>query len=281
MRPLQWTKNLFIFAALLFSQNLGSLSMDVEVGFGFLIFCLLSGALYILNDLEDRKEDRAHPLKRQRPLASGKLRPSTAWVAFILLSLAGLAAAFILDLDFFAAAAAYVLLQISYSLKLKHIVLLDVFAIALGFVLRVVAGAAIIDVPISSWLLICTVLLSLFLAAGKRRYELRFLENARGHRPVLSNYSIPLLDQMVSVITASMVIAYGLYTISGETIARFGDRNLLFSSPFVLYGVFRYLYLIHQKGEGGTPEELIFRDKSLLAAIVLWIASVVFIIYGY
>lgn len=281
MRPVQWTKNLFIFAALLFSRSLGSLPTDIRAGFAFLIFCFLSGGLYIFNDLQDLEEDRTHPQKRRRPLASGKLSPALAWAAFILLSLASLTAAFLLNRYFFLTAAVYLLLQLCYSLKLKHIVILDVFAIALGFVLRVVAGGVVIDVPISSWLLICTILLSLFLAVGKRRYELRFLEDAGAHRPVLNLYSTELLDQMISVITASLVIAYCLYTISEETIARFGGRDLIFSSPFVLYGVFRYLYLIHQKGEGGTPEELIVQDKSLLAAIVLWIVSVVVLIYEF
>jgi 4-hydroxybenzoate polyprenyltransferase len=279
MRPIQWMKNLFIFAALIFSQKLGSLRMDARAGLAFLIFCLLAGALYVFNDLQDLKEDKVHPLKRKRPLASGRLSPGLAWAAFFLLSLISLAAAFFLDRDFFYTAGAYFLLQIGYSLILKHVVILDVFAIALGFTLRVIAGAAVVSVPVSSWLLICTILLSLFLAAAKRRYELRFLKNARAHRPVLFHYSLPFLDQMIAIITASLVIAYCLYTFSSETIAHFGSRNLIFSSPFVLYGVFRYLYLIHQKGGGGTPEELIVRDKSLLAAIVLWTASVVVLIY--
>ncbi len=185
-----------------------------------------------------------------------------------------------MGLPFFIAAAAYALLQTAYSLKLKHVVILDVFLVAAGFVLRVVAGGLVIGVPLSHWLLICTTLLALFIALSKRRHEIVLLEaEAASHRPILKEYSAYLLDQMISVVTASTVIAYCLYTVSPETIAKFGTPNLIFTMPFVLYGIFRYLYLVHKKGQGGSPEEMILRDRPLLLAVALWVAAAMVILY--
>ena len=280
LRPKQWLKNLFIFAPLIFSQNVLQWPLLQSTLLGFLAFCLLSGAVYIFNDLRDLEEDKHHPLKSRRPLASGRLKKSHAWIAFILISAGSLALSYALSPEFFAAALVYFILQTAYSLGLKHIVILELFVIAAGFVLRVVAGGLIIDVALSPWLLICTFLLALFLAMSKRRHELVLLEDdAPAHRPILKEYSPLLLDQMISVVTASTVVAYCLYTISDETVAKFGTTNLIFTVPFVIYGIFRYLYLVHQKNLGGSPEALILKDRPLLMTLILWIAVSAIILY--
>ncbi len=280
LRPYQWTKNLFVFAPLIFSQNIFNAPYLFKTILAFAIFCLLSGAVYIWNDLRDIDADKLHPVKSQRPLASGRLSKTSALVSFVFLSLVGLGCALLLNMTFFILALAYVLLQVLYSAWLKHVVILDVLLIAAGFLLRVSAGAVVISVDISEWLLICTFLLALFIALSKRRHELVFLEeDASHHRPILEEYSPYLLDQMISVVTASTVVAYCLYTISEETVAKFGSSRLIYTVPFVLYGIFRYLYLIHKKGEGGSPEFLILKDKPFLAGILLWIASAVIILY--
>jgi len=280
LRPPQWTKNLFVFAAAVFSQKIFQIGFFLKTAGAFFIFCLLAGALYILNDILDVKEDRFHPKKSLRPFASGRIHRSQAVGLALILGVISLFSAFELNRNFFLACLVYVILQIAYSLKLKHVVILDVFLIASGFVIRVVAGGLVVDVPLSSWLLICTILLALFLAMGKRRHEILLLEeNAPSHRPILREYSAYFLDQMISVVTASTVIAYCLYTISEDTVRKFGTGNLVYTTPFVLYGIFRYLYLVHQKGKGGSPEELIIKDQPLCLSIVLWIAAVVLILY--
>jgi 4-hydroxybenzoate polyprenyltransferase len=280
IRPQQWLKNLFIFAPLIFSENIFHRSMFLQSLLAFVVFCLLSGALYILNDLKDIEEDRLHPIKSKRPLAAGRLKKSQAITAFVVLSFVSLLLAAMVNRDFFWVCLVYFVLQIAYSFALKHVVILDVFIVASGFFLRVIAGAVAIQVQISPWLLICTTLLALFLALSKRRHEILLLdEEAMNHRPILKEYSPYLLDQMISVATASTVIAYCLYTISGETIEKFGTNKLILTIPFVLYGIFRYLYLIHQKAEGGTPETLILKDRPLLFDIFLWIITAALIIY--
>lgn len=280
LRPKQWHKNLFIFAPLIFSQNVTEWPLLQRSLLAFAAFCLLTGAVYIFNDLHDLEEDRHHPLKSSRPLASGRLIKSQAWFAFILISSGSLAFSYALSPKFFAAALVYFVMQLAYSLGLKNIVILDLFIIAAGFLLRVIAGGLVIDVSLSPWLLICTFLLALFLAMGKRRHELVLLEgDAQAHRPILKEYSPLLLDQMIAVVTASIVIAYCLYTISDETVAKFGTTNLIFTAPFVIYGIFRYLYLVHQKNLGGSPEALIIKDKPLLLALILWIAVSTVILY--
>jgi len=280
MRPTQWMKNLFIFAAIIFAQRFFDIPLLLKTSGAFIVFCILSGALYILNDLNDIEEDKLHPKKSARPIASGEIGKSQALFLFCILSLISLFMALWLNKYFFIAAFIYFILQLGYSLRLKHMVILDVFIVAAGFVIRVIAGGLVIEIPLSSWLLVCTMMLALFLAMSKRRHELLLLEeNAAEHRRILMEYSPYLLDQMIAVVTASTLIAYCLYTISEETVAKFGTANLLLTSPFVLYGIFRYLYLIHQKGKGGSPEELIIKDKPLLVDIVLWIGSVVLILY--
>jgi 4-hydroxybenzoate polyprenyltransferase len=279
LRPKQWIKNFFIFGALLFSQNLLNEPLVIKTIEAFVAFCLVSSAHYIFNDLRDLAEDRLHPVKRMRPLASGRLKKGPAVAALVVIGAAGIALGASINRPFLIILVGYLLLQTAYSMWLKHIVILDVFVIAAGFLIRVVAGGLAITVAISSWLLICTILLSLFLAMGKRRHELVLLDKqAAVHRPILKEYNIYLLDQMISVVTASTLVAYCLYTISDETVAKFGTRNLIFTVPFVLYGIFRYLYLIHQKAEGGTPEALIVQDKPLLIDIFLWIAAAALIL---
>jgi len=281
MRPRQWTKNLLVFAALIFSQNLSNLPMVSDATIAFIIFCLLSGSVYTLNDLLDVKQDRTHPKKSQRPLASGKLQPPIAIVSGSILVLLSLVNAFWLNTNFGFIALGYFILQIAYSTALKHIVILDVLAVSIGFVLRAIAGAEVINVPISSWLLVCTILLALFLSLGKRRHEIILLEdNAADHRKILFEYSPALLDQMISVVTASTVVAYALYTMSAETIAKFQTDNLKYTIPFVLYGIFRYLYLIHQKSEGGSPEKILLNDRPLLINIILYLLTVWFFTYA-
>ncbi len=280
LRPQQWLKNFFIFAPLIFSENIFDRSMFLQTLLAFGAFCLLSGALYILNDLKDIEEDRLHPIKSKRPLARGELKKRQAIAAFVLLSFLSLLLAEVVNIEFLWICLVYFVLQVAYSFALKHVVILDVFIVAAGFFLRVIAGAVAIRVQISPWLLICTTLLALFLAMSKRRHEIILLDaDAMDHRRILKEYSPYLLDQMISVVTASTVIAYCLYTISGDTIEKFGTNKLILTVPFVLYGIFRYLYLIHQKAEGGTPETLILKDRPLLLDIFLWIVSAALIIY--
>ena len=280
VRPGQWTKNLLVFAGLLFGLKLFNLSAVLAAVGAFVIFCALSAAIYLINDVADRESDRQHPLKARRPVASGAVSTSTAMATAIILIVAGLAAAFAIDVRFGVVAAAYVAMQALYSGPLKHIVIIDVLTIAAGFVLRAVAGAEVVNVEISHWLLVCTILLALFIALAKRRHELTLLaDGATSHRPILSEYSPYLLDQMISVVTASTLIAYVFYTISPETQQKFGTPWLGLTIPFPLYGIFRYLYLVHQRKGGGSPADLLLTDRPLLACVALWALSVTLIIY--
>jgi 4-hydroxybenzoate polyprenyltransferase len=280
MRPRQWVKNLFVFAGLIFSQRLFTASAWTALT-GFAIFCALSGAIYLINDVADRERDRLDPRKRARPVAAGRLAVGVAVAAALVLIVGGLVSAAILSRAFLITALAYVVLLIAYSAWLKHIVIVDALVVAGGFVLRAVAGAVVIDVEMSGWLLICTILLALFLALGKRRYEYVALEqDAARHRPILAEYSPALLDQMIAVVTASTVTAYALYTMSPETVGKFHTRLLPATLPFVLYGIFRYLYLLYQRRLGGNPSELLLSDRALLINTVGWICAVLLIIYG-
>ncbi len=280
LRPGQWVKNLFVFAAPLFGKVLFQRGPALRAVAAFGIFCCLAGGLYLVNDILDAESDRAHPRKARRPIAAGRLRPGPAWAWAAGLGLTGLAASAALDGRLFLAAAAYVLLQTAYSLGLKRAVILDVFIVASGFVLRVAAGGFAAGVTPSSWLLVCTSLLALLVAVGKRRHELILLEDRRGeHRSVLLEYTPAFLDQMAAVITAATVVAYALYVMDAATIQRFGSGRLLWSAPFVLYGIFRYLFLVYGRGEGGTPEEMIIKDPPFLAAIALWIGVSAALIY--
>jgi len=279
MRPEQWIKNFFVFTALLFSKNLLNLSKDIDALVGFIIFCMITGCSYIINDLVDLEKDKLHPTKSQRPIASGRLNKTTAIKITTIICLVSLSFAFYINSFFGIIVLTYFLLNIGYSIYLKNIVIIDVVTIASGFVLRVLGGAVIISVTSSQWLILCTILLSLFLGFSKRRHELVLLEdNATGHRKVLEHYSPYFLDQMISVVTASTVICYALYTMSKDTIEKLGTSKLIYTIPFVLYGIFRYLYLVHQKEKGGSPTEIVFTDKPMIVNIILWvIASTVFI----
>ena len=280
LRPRQWVKNLFVFAGLVFAQRLFTASVWPALA-AFAIFCALSGAIYLLNDVADRDKDRLHPRKRERPIAAGLLAVPVALGSATLLIVAGLAAAVALSPGFAVVALAYVILLTGYSVVLKHVVIVDVLTVALGFVLRAVGGALAIGVDISGWLLICTVLIALFLALGKRRHEYLTLEGeAARHRPILAEYSAGLLDQMIAVVTASTVTAYALYTMSPETVAKFHTQLLPATLPFVLYGIFRYLYLLYRRQLGGNPSELFLNDRALLVNTIGWILAVLLIIYG-
>ena len=280
LRPGQWTKNLVVFAGLLFGHALFDPASVALAVAAFIIFCALSGVVYLVNDVLDREADRQHPLKASRPLASGALSPGTALMAAVVLGAGALAASLVISGRFAAVSATYLGLLALYSGPLKHIVIIDVLTIAVGFVLRAVAGAVAIAVPISHWLLLCTILLALFLALSKRRHEIVLLAgNATGHRKILEEYSPYLLDQMISVVTASTLIGYAFYTVDAETIEKFGTSLLGLTIPFPLYGIFRYLYLIHQKEQGGSPSDLLMNDRPLLACVALWVATIVLIVY--
>lgn len=280
MRPKQWTKNAILFAALIFSRNLFHAQSFLIVLEAFILFTLLCGSVYILNDLIDIEKDRCHPKKSRRPLASGRLKPTNAIIASILLGITSLVFSFLLNIRFGMVVLSYFILQLVYTFSLKHIIILDVFSVATGFVLRVLAGAVVIDVPVSTWLSVCTMLLALFLSFCKRRHELVNLEaEAVNHRRSLKEYSPYLLDQMIAVVTASTLISYGLYTMSAETVQKFGTTNLKYTIPLVLFGIFRYLYLIHQKDEGGNPESVIVKDKPMIVNILFYLIVVGFILY--
>lgn len=280
LRPAQWTKNLLVFAALIFAEQLFDARAVLRTTAAFAIFCVLSGVVYLVNDIVDRHTDREHPLKRRRPIAAGTLRLAVAAGAAAVLGGAGILAAFALGGKFALVAMSYLGLQGLYSGPLKHMVILDVLALSIGFVLRAAAGAVAIDVVISHWLFVCTILLAMFIALAKRRHEIVLLaDGASSHRPILGEYSAYLLDQMIGVVAASTLIAYIFYTINPETIAKFGTDLLGLTIPFPIYGIFRYLYLVHRREGGGSPAELLLTDRPLLACVTLWAAAVVLIIY--
>jgi 4-hydroxybenzoate polyprenyltransferase len=280
LRPGQWSKNLVIFAGVLFGRRLFDPGAVIHAVAAFVVFCLLSGVVYLVNDLADRESDRQHPLKAKRPIASGALPVGVAIAAAIPFGASALVAAFLIGWPFAVVAMAYVALQLAYSVALKHIVIIDVLTIAIGFVLRAVAGAAAVNVEISHWLLVCTILLALFIALAKRRHEIVLLAGgATSHRPILGEYSAYLLDQMIGVVTASTLISYIFYTISPETQAKFGTQWLGLTIPFPLYGIFRYLYLVHLREGGGSPADLLLTDRPLLTCVALWALAVALIIY--
>jgi 4-hydroxybenzoate polyprenyltransferase len=280
LRPEQWIKNVFVFAGLLFGLQLFEPASVAAALAAFVVFCGLSSAVYLVNDVVDREADRQHPLKLKRPIASGDLGAGLALGVAAGLAVAALVAAWSLRPTFAVVAAAYLVLHVAYSQWLKHIVIIDVLTLAMGFVLRAVAGAVVIGVRISHWLLVCTTLLALFLALSKRRHELVLLADAAvGHRRILGEYSAYLLDQMIGVVTASTLIAYTFYTISPETEQKFNTDLLGLTIPFPLYGIFRYLYLVHKKEGGGSPTAMLLNDRPLLACVALWVAVIVLLIY--
>ena len=282
LRPHQWTKNLLVLAALLFAQKLYDIRALGAALSAFVLFCLLSGAVYLINDLVDLQADRLHPIKSLRPLASGNLSPGLARGAACVIATVAVAGSFVLGVSFGVVALFYFSLMVGYSLALKNVVIIDVLIVAFGFVLRAIAGAFAIDVVFSNWLLICTLLLALFLALCKRRQELTLLAgDASEHRRILGEYSPYLLDQMIAVVTASILVSYALYTQAPETVARVGTDKLVYSLPFVLYGIFRYLYLVHRKEQGGSPAKVLLNDRPILVTVALWAATVVAFVYHF
>jgi 4-hydroxybenzoate polyprenyltransferase len=281
LRPSQWTKNLFVFAGLMFGQRLLEPRAVLAAGAAFVLFCLLSGVVYLLNDVADRDADRQHPIKRLRPIASGAVPVSAALTAAFAIGLSALIGAFALRPLFGLLALLYLALLVLYSVWLKHVVILDVLTIAIGFLLRVAAGAVAVSVAVSVWLYMLMILLALFLALSKRRHELVLLaDGAMGHRRILGEYTPYLLDQMIAVVTASTLVAYAIYTVSPETTAKFHTDKLALTLPFPLYGIFRYLYLVHRKEGGGSPSDLLLTDRPLLICVALWAGVVAMVIYG-
>jgi len=280
LRPYQWSKNLLVFAALIFSGHLFEKSYLENSFLIFIVFCMVSGSIYIFNDIKDRKEDVLHPEKKNRPIASGKLVLPIAWSgAFITITLS-IILALLINQNVLYIIGFYLILTIFYTLKLKHVVILDILIVAIGFVLRAVAGAVAIQVYISPWLLVCAFFLALFLVIGKRRNELIVLkDDAINHRKILEEYNPKLLDQMISVVTATTIVSYALYTLDSHTVERFHTTNLIFTIPFVILGVFRYFYLIYKKDMGGRPEKILINDRGILLTVLVWIIVVGIIIY--
>jgi 4-hydroxybenzoate polyprenyltransferase len=275
LRPGQWVKNIVIFGALIFAREFTDLAKVERTIFAFAIFCLLSSTIYIINDIVDRDSDRSHPLKKTRPIASGRVKPVTAGLLALVIGSIGVGMSLTLPTNFLYTVLVFLGFNALYSLVLKKIVIIDVMAIAVSFVIRATAGSFAIDVPNSSWLVACTFLLALFLGFGKRRHEIMTLkEDAGSHRVALKKYSAYFLDQLIGVVTASTVVAYTFYTLSPEVQQKLGVNHLELTIPFVLYGIFRYLYLIHQEEQGGSPTRLLISDIPILVNILLWFLSV-------
>jgi 4-hydroxybenzoate polyprenyltransferase len=280
-RPSQWAKNVFVLAPLFLAQKLGDSQALNTALLAFFAFCMASSAVYLINDIRDREQDRQHPFKRHRPIASGTLPVGVAIVAAVALILAVAAVGLQIGLMFLGIALGYLVLNLLYTVWLKHVVILDVMIIAIGFVLRVAGGAAAIRVEISAWLFLCTIFVALFLAFSKRRHELVQLgDSPSAQREVLNDYSAPFLDQMINVVTASTVISYALYATSPATVIKIGTNSLVLTVPLVLVGIFRYLYLIYQRTDDHSPTEALMRDAPFMVNIVVWGLMVLWIVYG-
>jgi 4-hydroxybenzoate polyprenyltransferase len=279
MRPRQWTKNLLVFAGLIFSESFFDLVKIHQSIEAFLVFCLISSSVYILNDLADIAKDKEHPLKRLRPLPSGRLKITSAILGLVMLAAVALSWAFALDTYFGFLTLSYFGLIACYSFFLKSIVILDAMVIAVGFVMRAIAGPVVIRVELSNWLLICTFFMALFLALCKRRHELVLLgNNGSKHRQILDEYSTTLLDQMLAIVTGATIVTYALYTMAPETVASFGTRYLLLTIPIVLFGIFRYLYLVYQKNMGGKPEDVLLSDRAIVIDVLVYGVAVIAIL---
>ena len=280
MRPRQWvTKNIFIFAAIVFDKQLFVLDSFLRTLAGFALFCLISSSVYIFNDIADVEADRQHPEKKNRPIPSGKLPIPAAWTAGVLLAAVTLGAGYWLAPSFGYVMGLYFLLIMVYSKWLKHIPIVDVLVISAGFVLRVGAGVTLIQVErFSPWLYVVMTLLSLFLGFGKRRAELALLlQGAGSHRKVLDGYTLPLLDQYIMIVSGTTIVAYSLYTFSAPNVPE--NHSMMLTIPFVVYTIFRYLYLIEVKHAGGAPEEILLSDRPFQIAMFLWVATVIVIFY--
>lgn len=282
LRPVQWVKNVFVLAPVIFAEQLTRSQTMGRALLAFAIFCFAASTVYLVNDLRDREEDRRHPEKRRRrPIASGALSIPQAVVAAVVLAAVALSGSFYLGTPFLLLIALYLLINLLYSSWLKHVVILDVMAVASGHLLRVMAGGAAVAVAVSSWLLLCTTFLALFLVFSKRRHEILLLaDEAANHRSVLSHYSPQFLDQMINVVTASTVVSYALYAVAADTVLRFGSENLVYTMPMVLFGVFRYLYLTYQVTEKRNPTEAVLFDPPSIANVFLWGLAVLWIVYG-
>jgi 4-hydroxybenzoate polyprenyltransferase len=277
----QWAKNVFVLAPLVFGHLLGDPEAVGRALLALVAFCCAASTIYLINDIRDREEDRNHPLKRLRPLAAGTLPVSVAIVAAVVLGAAALALAVFLGRPFLVTLGIYMAMSLLYTHWFKHMVILDVMCISFGFVLRVLAGAAATDVHVSRWLFLCTIFLALFLAFSKRRHEITLLAGAAsGQRKVLDHYSPAFLDQMINVVTASSVVSYALYSVAPETVAKYNTQDLVYTIPLVLYGIFRYLYLMYQSPGERNPTEAILRDPPFLINMVLWGLTVIWIVYG-
>ncbi len=280
VRPQQWVKNGVVLAGVIFSGAAHDTNRLLIALAATGIFCLLSSAVYMINDVIDAEADRNHPVKSSRPIAAGRISPRTAIVSAIILAIVALVPAWLLHHFFFGVAAGYLVLNLLYSLWLKHIVIIDVMSIAAGFVLRALAGAVVINVVFSGWLLIASFLLALFLGFGKRRHELILLENGGAdHRRILRSYSSYFLDQLIGVVTPSVVVCYLIYVISPEVTQKLHTQYLYLTVPFVIYGIFRYLYLIHQEARGGSPTEILLTDRPILVTVLLWLVTVLLLLY--
>jgi 4-hydroxybenzoate polyprenyltransferase len=279
MRPRQWAKNVFLFAALVFDLKLLQPTPFLHTLAGFVVFCLASSVVYLVNDVADVESDRQHPLKRTRPIASGIVPARAALLAAGILGATSLAAGFLLGTAFGAIVSGFLALNLAYSFWLKHVPILDVFSVAAGFVLRVGAGVSLITVTrFSPWLYVCMTLLALYIGFGKRRAEMVLVAGtARDTRRVLDGYTISFLDQLIVIVSATTIVAYSLYTFSAENLP--DNHTMMLTIPFVFYGLFRYLYLIHVENSGGAPEELVFKDRPLMATLLLWGAAAVAVLY--
>jgi 4-hydroxybenzoate polyprenyltransferase len=279
LRPNHWIKNIFVFAALVFAQRLGDSVAVTRAIVAFVVFCLLSSVVYLINDVVDRAADRAHPVKRTRPIAAGEVSVPVAGAVATALALLGLGAALALGPAFGAVACSYLLMNLAYSLVLKRVVLVDVMLVAAGFLLRTWGGAVAVRVEMSHWLILCTGCVALFLGFVKRRQEIAGSPSIESTRPILKEYSLPFLDQMIAIVTSSTLLAYALYVFSPEVADKLGTRWLGLTLPFVLYGIFRYLYLVHQRGQGESPTDLVTSDRPLVLNFVLWGAAAVIALY--
>ena len=280
LRPHQWVKNGIVLAGLIFSGSASHLDKSIDALLATLIFCLLSSTVYIINDIADADADRKHPDKASRPIAAGRITVATAVGLAIVLGAGSLAAAHSMQWGFFLTGAAYLILNILYSTWLKHIVIIDVMSIAAGFVLRALAGALVIDVNFSGWLLITSFLLAMFLALGKRRYEMVALDNGgKDHRPILEQYSTYFLDQLIGIVTPAVLVCYLIYVISPDVKHRLGTEYLYLTVPFVIYGIFRYYYLIHRENKGGSPTRILLTDRPIIITVLLWLTTAVLLLY--
>ncbi len=284
LRPRQWTKNLILFAGVIFSESLLDVNLLLRSALGFVTFCLISSSIYCINDLADLESDRRHPKKRLRPLPSGRISPAGVRGLALTLLVLALAGAWLLAPVFAAVVGIYFAINVAYSLRLKRVPILDVIILALGFVLRAVGSVDVLarpDVIISPWLLLCTFFLAMFIGAGKRRAELALLEGAAAeHRVALSGYSVQFLDRIMTATMTSSILAYAIYTLYPGTIEKFGTDELVYTVPHVVFGLLRYMYIVYERDEGGSPTEAILHDRALLVTVGLWVLTVIYILYG-